>query len=120
MTSDLGLFPLRPGGDSDGSGEERRRARVRQRWIRRGITFVVCAVLLGVLLNLLAIGRSQLVDNFSPNRDWKTPGTGTVIVEVGPKYTLKQVGTALVKAKVVRTNGAFQKAFAKQSSLTTV
>src|SRR3954451_36616 len=116
MTSDLGLFPLRPGGDPD--DDERRRIRVRNRWIRRGITFVVCLALLFGLLRLVSIGRDQLVDNFSPNRDWKTPGTGTAIVEVGPKSTLKTVGASLVKAKVVRTSGAFQKAFHAESTLT--
>jgi UPF0755 protein len=117
MTSDLGLFPLRPGGDPD---DEQRRMRVRNRWIRRGITLVVCLALLAGLLRLVSIGRDQLVDNFSPNRDWKTPGAGVAIVEVAQKATLKQVGAALVKAKVVRTSGAFQKAFAKQTTLTKV
>jgi UPF0755 protein len=109
---DLGLFP--------GRGEAPPPRSQRRLWIRRGITLVVCLALLGGLLKLVVVGKDQLVDTFSATRDYKTTGYGSQIVQVGAKATVKDVSKAMLKAKVIRSTGAFTKAFAEQSTATTV
>jgi UPF0755 protein len=113
---DLGLFPS-PGA---GAPPPRPPSRIRWRFIRGVITFVVCVALVGVMLKLVDNGKNQIVDTFSSTRDWKTPGTGTAILEVTDKETLHAVGTAMEQAKIVRSPGAFTKAFGEVSTLTKI
>lgn len=103
---DLGLFPSRGTPDREPPPRDQRRL-----WIRRGITLVVCLALLGVMLKLVSVGRDQLVDTFSSTRDYKTTGTGTEIVLVPTKATVKDIASGLLRADVVRSTGAFTKAF---------
>ncbi len=113
---DLGLFPQR----GAGAPKPPHFRRSRKVWIRRGITLVVSLALLAGLLHLVSIGRDQIVDNFSSTRDYKTTGTGTQILVVTSRMTTKQVGAAAAKAKIVRSSGAFDKAFAEQRAITKV
>ena len=114
---DLGLFPLRP---EPGEPKPPRRRRSRKRWIRDGVALVLTIVLIGVLVHIVDIGKDQIVDNFSSTRDYTGPGTGQEIVQVADKSTLHQVGLALVKAHVVRSPGAFTKAWGEGTTLTKV
>ncbi|MDX6206150.1 MAG: hypothetical protein QOF39_2207 [Frankiales bacterium] len=109
---DLGLFPGPPGGSGSAAGSGRRPPRrQRQLWIRRGITLVVCLAMLGVMIKLVFVGKAQLVDTFSSTRDYKTAGFGTEIVAVPVKATVKDIASGMLKANVVRSTGAFTKAF---------
>ncbi|BEP16072.1 endolytic transglycosylase MltG [Acidothermaceae bacterium B102] len=115
---DLGLFPLRP---EPGEPKPPRRRRSRKRWIRDAFALVLTVVLIGVLVHIVTIGKNQIVDNFSSTRDYTGPGlTAPEIVQVTDKSTLHQVGLALVKAHVVRSAGAFTKAWGEGTTLTKV
>ena len=111
---DLGLFPLRRGPDEP---KPPRKRRSRKRWIRDAFALVLTVVLIAVLVHIVNIGKTQIIDNFSSTRDYKGTGHGTEIVQVADKATLSQVGTAMVKADVVRSSGAFTKAWGEQSTL---
>jgi UPF0755 protein len=107
---DLGLFPGRGSAGSQPPQRNQRRL-----WIRRGITLVVCLAMLGVLLKLVSVGKNQLVDTFSSTRDYKTAGAGVEIVQVPIKATVKDISSAMLKAEVVRSTGAFTKVFNAQT-----
>jgi UPF0755 protein len=112
---DLGLFPSRGSGGAQPPPRSQRRL-----WIRRGITLVVSLAMLAVMIQLIVVGKNQLVDTFSSTRDYKTVGTGSQIVQVGAKATVHDVGAAMLKAHVVRSTGAFTKAFNAQTTVKTV
>jgi UPF0755 protein len=67
--------------------------------------------MLGVMIKLVFVGKAQLVDTFSSTRDYKTAGFGTEIVAVPVKATVKDIASGMLKANVVRSTGAFTKAF---------
>jgi UPF0755 protein len=107
---DLGLF------HNKGTAPPPRR--MRRLWIRRGIVLVVSVALLITMLKLIDIGKTQLVDTFSPNRDYVGSGTVATIIQVTDKEKISAIGSSLKSAGVVRSTGAFTHAFAKQSTLT--
>jgi UPF0755 protein len=117
---DLGLFPARGGPPGSGEPRPKRPRRSRKRWIRGVISFIVSVALVGGLLALVDYGKNQIVDNFSSTRDYTGPGTGQEIVQVADKSTLHEVGLAMVNDHVVRSAGAFTKAWGRGTTLTKV